>query len=56
LDSVKRHERTEYFVSLKVSVFRTEENNIMVNGKELVGTTGHMALQTRSADPSGEAV
>jgi hypothetical protein len=34
-------------VSLKTSVVISEENNIMVNSEELIGTAEYLTLQTR---------
>jgi hypothetical protein len=36
--------RTEYFVSLYTSVVITDECNVMVNIKELIGTTEYLTL------------
>jgi hypothetical protein len=33
---------TEYFVSLETSVVISEENNVMVNSQELIGTTEYL--------------
>jgi hypothetical protein len=35
---------TEYFVSSQTSVVISEENNIMVNSEELIGTADYMTL------------
>jgi hypothetical protein len=35
---------TEYFVSLETSVVLTEEYNVMVNSKELIGTTEYLTV------------
>jgi hypothetical protein len=35
---------TEYFVSLRTSVVKTEEYNVMVNSEEFIGTTEYQAL------------
>jgi hypothetical protein len=34
----------EYFVSLYASVVITEQNNVMVNSEELIGTTEYLTL------------
>ena len=35
---------TQYFVSLYTSVVITEQNNVMVNSKELIATTEYLTL------------
>jgi hypothetical protein len=35
---------TEYFVSLWTGVVKTDENNVMVNGEELIGTTEYLTV------------
>jgi hypothetical protein len=42
---------TEYFVSSKTSVVITEQNNVMVNSEELIGTTIYDAIKEMSLKP-----
>jgi hypothetical protein len=44
LDSVITSLKTEYFVAVKTGVVITEEYNVTINSKELIGTTKYLTL------------